>query len=366
MADKIPSSIDGKQKAALSHGEFVIPADVVSHLGNGNSDAGAKKLYEMMDRIRMARTGNKEQGKKINPDKFMPGGLAKAYANGGSVKNFATGGTTTVPVNVTGTQAGLSNWAGDYTTDLLGQGRALANMPFQQYMGPLTAGPSALQNKVTQGLESLDFPGTLGKSFTSAGAPTIGADGQPVGGGGIASSYMNPYLKNVLDPQLEELRRQSQINLQPSLAKLTSAGGFGGGRQAIMESEAGRNLLNAQNTAIGTGYANAYDKAMQQFNTEQGQAKTLADMMAGQGATNRAIEAEGVAADKAQFEEARANPFKMVQFQQSLLSGMPINAMDYTVQDPSTLTKVAQGVNTVDELLKVLYGIEKPKKVAGT
>lgn len=366
MADKIPAQIGEDQPAALSHGEFVIPADVVSHMGNGNSDAGAKKLYEMMDRIRMARTGTKEQGKKINPDKFMPGGLAKAYANGGSVKNFATGGTTTVPANVTGTQAGLSNWAGEYTTDLLGQGRALANMPFQQYMGPLTAGPSALQNKVTQGLESLDFPGTLGKSFTSAGAPTIGADGQPVGGGGIASSYMNPYLKNVLDPQLEELRRQSQINLQPSLAKLTSAGGFGGGRQAIMESEAGRNLLNAQNTAIGTGYANAYDKAMQQFNTEQGQAKTLADMMAGQGATNRAIEAEGVAADKAQFEEARANPFKMVQFQQSLLSGMPINAMDYTVQDPSNLAKVAQGVSTVDQLLKVLYGIDPAKKVAGT
>ena len=363
MADEIPAQIGEDQPAALSHGEFVIPADVVSHMGNGNSDAGAKKLYEMMDRIRMARTGNKEQGKKINPDKFMPGGLAKAYANGGSVKNFATGGTTTMPANVTGQQAGFSNWAGEYATDLMGQGRALANMPFQQYMGPLTAGPSALQNKVTQGLESLDFPGTLGKSFTSAGSPTIGEGGQPVGGGGIASSYMNPYLKNVLDPQLEELRRQSQINLQPGLAKLTSAGGFGGGRQAIMESEAGRNLLNAQNTAIGQGYANAYDKAMQQFNTEQGQAKTLADMMASQGATERAIEAEGVAADKAQFEEARANPFKMVQFQQSLLSGMPINASDYTVQDPSTLTKVAQGVNTVDELLKVLYGITPAKKV---
>lgn len=363
MADEIPAQIGEDQPAALSHGEFVIPADVVSHMGNGNSDAGAKKLYEMMDRIRMARTGTKEQGRKINPDKFMPGGLAKAYAGGGSVKNFATGGTATLPVNVTGQQAGLSSWAGDYTTDLMGQGRALANMPYQAYMGPLTAGPSALQNKVTQGLESLDFPGTLGKSFTSAGAPAIGADGQPVGGGGIASSYMNPYLKNVLDPQLEELRRQSQINLQPSLAKLTQSGGFGGGRQAIMESEAGRNLLNAQNTAIGTGYANAYDKAMQQFNVEQGQAKTLADMMASQGATERAIEAEGVAADKAQFEEARANPFKMVQFQQSLLSGMPINASDYTVQDPSTLTKVAQGVNTVDELLKVLYGITPAKKV---
>jgi len=72
MADKIPATIDSKQPARLSGGEFVIPADVVSHLGNGNSEAGAKRLYEMMDKIRHARTGTKEQGKQINPAKFTP------------------------------------------------------------------------------------------------------------------------------------------------------------------------------------------------------------------------------------------------------------------------------------------------------
>jgi hypothetical protein len=72
MADKVPANIDGRQPAALSDGEFVIPADVVSHLGNGNSNAGAKRLYKMMDDIRAARTGNPKQGKQINPDKFMP------------------------------------------------------------------------------------------------------------------------------------------------------------------------------------------------------------------------------------------------------------------------------------------------------
>ena len=72
MKDEVAANIEGKQPAKLSHGEFVIPADVVSHLGNGNSEAGAKKLYNMMDRIRMARTGTKQQGKQINPDKFMP------------------------------------------------------------------------------------------------------------------------------------------------------------------------------------------------------------------------------------------------------------------------------------------------------
>lgn len=71
MADKIPARIGGKQEARLSHGEFVIPADVVSHLGNGNSEAGAQRLYSMMDKIRTARTGTKKQGKQINPDKFL-------------------------------------------------------------------------------------------------------------------------------------------------------------------------------------------------------------------------------------------------------------------------------------------------------
>ena len=72
MADKLPATIDGNQEAALSHGEFVIPADVVGHLGNGNSEAGAERLYAMMDKIRMARTGNPKQGKQINPNKFLP------------------------------------------------------------------------------------------------------------------------------------------------------------------------------------------------------------------------------------------------------------------------------------------------------
>jgi hypothetical protein len=71
MADKIPARIGGKQEARLSHGEFVVPADVVGHLGNGNSEAGAQRLYAMMDKIRKARTGTTKQGKQINPDKFL-------------------------------------------------------------------------------------------------------------------------------------------------------------------------------------------------------------------------------------------------------------------------------------------------------
>jgi hypothetical protein len=72
MSDDIPAVIGDKQPARLADGEFVIPADVVSHLGNGSSKAGAKQLYSMMNKVRSARTGNSKQGKQINPRKYMP------------------------------------------------------------------------------------------------------------------------------------------------------------------------------------------------------------------------------------------------------------------------------------------------------
>ena len=116
MADEINTSIDGTQPAKLSHGEFVVPADVVSHLGNGNSDAGADVLYKMMDRVRKARTGTVKQGKRINPEKFTPGG--QAYAGGGAVA-FESGG----PAQNTTTETNLSSWAGPYITDYLSKDR---------------------------------------------------------------------------------------------------------------------------------------------------------------------------------------------------------------------------------------------------
>ena len=72
MSDSIPGVIGGKQPARLADGEFVVPADVVSHLGNGSTDAGARKLYKMMDKIRKARTGRKKQAPAVKADKYLP------------------------------------------------------------------------------------------------------------------------------------------------------------------------------------------------------------------------------------------------------------------------------------------------------
>jgi hypothetical protein len=355
MADKIPSSIDGKRPAKLSHGEFVIPADVVSHLGNGNSDAGAKILYKMMDRVRQARTGTKKQGRRINPAKFTPGGIA-GFAGGGAVA-FDAGGVA----GDVSTESNLSAYIGPYVTDYLGKGQALAATPYQAYTGPLTAGESSLQSKFFKGVEGLTFPGQLGQTFSSAGAyqlPTAtpgGITGQATGPTGTAAQYMNPYLQAVLTPQLEEMRRQGDISRTKLGAKFSGAGGagafsaMGGGRHGIESAELERNLLQEQNKAIGTGYANAYDRAMGQFNTEQGQAKTIADLIGSAGKTQRDIEAEGIDADRAQFEEERLFPYKQLQFQQSLIQGLPVGT--------STTSEATTGLGQLSGTLGGLMGL---------
>jgi hypothetical protein len=71
MSDSIPAVIGKKQPARLADGEFVVPADVVSHLGNGSTDAGAKRLYGMMDKVRHARTGKKKQAPEVKANKFL-------------------------------------------------------------------------------------------------------------------------------------------------------------------------------------------------------------------------------------------------------------------------------------------------------
>ena len=302
----------------------------------------------------------------------------------------ATPGSSGSPMAGSANMSTLSDWAGGYVTDMMGKAQALSNTPYQTYQGPMTAGESGLQNKMFQGLGGLNFPGQLGQSFSSssayqppgmapntfanqpigtgAGASSqgMGAGATGTGGGqsttaplGVASQYMNPYLQSVLQPQLEELRRQSQLNLQPNLAKMTQAGGFGGGRQAIMESEANRNLLQQQNQAIGTGYANAFDKAMGQFNTEQGQAKTLAELMGQAGSAQRGIEQEGITADYNEFLAQRDDPLKKVQFLQSMLQGLPISTVSNVPQSQTAAQQAVGGMQTVYQMLQNLGVIPK-------
>lgn len=264
-------------------------------------------------------------------------------------------GTTAAANRPTSEVSTLSSWAGPYVTEMLGKTKALAETPYQVYGGPLTAGQSALQSKVFQGLGSLNFPSMLGQSFTGA-APTaqLDASGKPVQGQGIVSQYMNPYLQSVLTPQLEELRRQSQITQMQNAGKATGQGAFGGSRQALMDAETQRNLMQEMNKTVGTGYASAFDKAMQQFNTEQGQAKTLADMLAEQGGTQRNIEQQGITADLNEFLTQRDYPQKQLQFMQSMLQNLPISTV---TSQPGQMSSLGQLSSTAGGLLEALKAL---------
>jgi hypothetical protein len=424
---------------------------------------------------------------------------SSGMAAGGAVASFAAGGTTptaatAASAGVTGTEQAPSSWAGEYVTNMLGKGQALAEAPYQEYGGPLTAGTSPLQQQAFGTAANLSVPGSVGTAAQTAGdiaskaqnmsytptqftnqfnAPAAGtatnftnqfqAPGQYQNtaftsgtfGGDQAQQYMNPYLQTSLNPQLAEARRQSDITEQQNKAAMTKAGAFGGGRQAILTAEGQRNLGTNLANITGKGYDTAYQNAMSQYNADQArnmqaqqaseqskqfgaqQGMTAAQMMAqygmsaqqaqeaarqfqqnqamtgaqsaaqfGQaaqtaaeqsrqfgaqqglaglntalqaaqtqgnlgissgdlglrqlqqqanlGAVQRGIESEGIAADKAAFEEARANPYKMLQFQQSLLQGLPITATNYNLSQPNWLESAAGGATTVSKLLDTL------------
>jgi hypothetical protein len=245
---------------------------------------------------------------------------------------------------------------------MLGKGQALASTPYQAYEGPLTAGASQLQQQAFQGLAGLAVPQQMGAyqpgTFTAQGT---------------AQQYMSPYLQASLQPQIDEARRQAQIQRIQDAARLTKAGAYGGSRQAVMESEGNRNLLQNLANITGQGYQRAYEQGQQQFNVEQQrqmEARNQANqyglgLLAKQaelGGVQRGITGEGIAAEKAAFEEERDFPYKQVQYQQSLLQGLPLQAQTTTYQQPSALAEILQSAGGIRQLYDMLFPSTTPAK----
>ena len=273
-------------------------------------------------------------------------------------------------------ESSLSNWAGPYVTEMLGRGQALANQPYQAYKGPLTAGQSSLQDDAIAGLGGLSTP-SMGaytpQSFTGAGyaAPTAA---QAVAGemgaytpasGNTVQQYMTPYLQGALQPQYDAANRQALIAQEAMKSQYGKAGAYGGGRQAVAGAELDRGLLDRMAGITGTGYQNAFEQAQSQFNTEQGRAMTAQqdanrygfDVLGAQqtgGGLQRAIEAEGIAADRAQFQQERDFDKSNVLFTQSLLDGMPLETQTYNITQPSGIASLAGGVAAGKSILDTL------------
>ena len=283
----------------------------------------------------------------------------------------------------TGTTEELSSWAAPYVTNMLGKGQALSNMPYTAYSGPLTAGQSTLQDTAFQGLANLSMPSAQQTtydpmSFTGAGyaAPTAAQAAAGETGtytpasGNVLQQYMTPYLQGALQPQYDAANRQAQIAAQNLQSQYGKAGAYGGSRQGIAEAELQRGLLDRMAGITGRGYQTAFEQAQRQFNEEQrrqmdaaGQAQrygldVLREQQTG-GAAQRGIESEGIAADIGQFREERDYPFKQVQFQQGLLSNLPISQRTTQYADPSALQKFGAGASEIISILDLLTELGK-------
>jgi hypothetical protein len=299
------------------------------------------------------------------------GGLAAAYAGGGAVRGFDAGGPVTpapaqtgagIPQDVSRTST-LSPWVGDYVTNALGQGAALAQAPYQAYQGPLTAGPADLQQQAFAGASDIASAGYKPGEFAGG----FGAN--------QAAQYMNPYIQASLNPQLSELKRQADIARLDDATRLTKAGAFGGSRQAIMESEGRRNLLDKQAGLIGAGYKSAYDTGLGQFNKEREAEEAsrqfganfgmkTVDQLANLGNVQRGITSEGLAADKAQFEEERNFAYEMPKYQLGLLSGLPTGANTTSVNQDA-ISQMTSQVGGLASLYQTLANLgQAPAKPA--
>ena len=244
----------------------------------------------------------------------MPAWISAGVGVMGLLGGGGGGGGSSQPTASSNVQSGIPDYARPYVETMLG---ATQNQLFDYAKNPVTgqmepttikpyqafgqngagigqgemtaaqsavAGPTALQNQSYEGVAGLQLPGQFGQAAGLAGygalnAFNMGQNANPQDFQNQVGGYMNPYMQQVLAPQLDELRRQYGITGQQQSSQATQAGAYGGSRDAIMAAENNRNLGTAQNQAIGQAYNNAFNSAQNQYN--QGNAFQLQANQAG-------------------------------------------------------------------------------------
>lgn len=294
-----------------------------------------------------------------------------------------------------GTESNIASWAGPYVENMLSSaeaigpavydasGKLVSGRPFKPYTGDLIAPESQLQTSAFKGIGALTVPtefdtaGSQAKEIYSSAKnylPTVGT----------VQSYMNPYLDAVLEPQRREATRQAEIARNEMQGRMAKAGAYGGSRQAIMEAEAQRNLQTLLGDITGKGYAGAYEAAQKQrqadlesgirgltaqtaatealtrAGTQEGEygLRNLQQMLSA-GATQRDIEQAGLTSDYNQFLRELNYPREQLEFQRSMISGLPVAAASFYQPAPSSFQSAAGGAGTILELLKILGQIGK-------
>lgn len=340
--------------------------------------------------------------------------MADASSSANPLSGVLSGGLSSTPSSVT--VGSIDPYIQPYVNNMLSQTQGLVNTPMPAYTGQLTAGQSNLQNQAWNGLANLTLPSDLTAAGNSLGnnaqsLSNIGSTFQPVDftnqnfDASAAQQYMNPYLQASLQPQLQLLNEQLGTQNNALGAKLAQAGAFGGGRQAVEESENALNNNLAANSLISQGYNTAYNNAMNQFNADQTrnlqtqqaqeaanqygstlglqglQAATSAEQAQANAGTNEAQynlqnlnalsqaggtqQAQNQAGLNAQYNQYLAQlqyPQQMLKLQQSMLQGLPVGAGSTYGAVPSTLQSLVGSGTGIASLLSLLNqsGINVP------
>lgn len=240
-------------------------------------------------------------------------------------------------------QSTLSPNFAPYVYDMLSRGQGLANLSYQPFTGQRFAGPSALQSQAFQGLGSLGTPSQLGQATSLMSQAGGSSFTQP----GTASTFMSPYVQNVVDIQKREAERDAAKVSNQLGAKFAQAGAFGGGRMAIENAELNRNLQQRLGDIQATGMQSAFDRAQQQFNTERGAQMQAAQGLGSLGTQQFGTQLQGLQAllgagaqqqqfaqqpldfGYQQFQESMKYPYQQATYMQSLLQGLPLQARPY-------------------------------------
>jgi hypothetical protein len=299
------------------------------------------------------------------------------------------------------TQTTIPDYARPYVEDLLGQAQAVTDVnanPYMQYMGDRVAQFTPLQQQAYENaglmqtapqlqdataLAGMAGLGALNTQYTfrpsDFGAAFGAATTRDAQGNVTGNTMMNPYMQNVVERQQADAQRQADIARQAQGAQAARSGAFGGSGDYLMRGQAAGNLARQKGDIQAQGLQNAYNQAMQQFNTQYQQnaqqqqygaglglqglqtANTAAGNLANIGQTqygqNMGInqmqnqyggqqqqQLQNILNTQYQdFQNYQNYPYKQLGFMSDMLRGLPLTQQASTVyqQAPSMVSQVA-------------------------
>ena len=308
------------------------------------------------------------------------------------------GGGSPQPSSQTVNQSNLPEYARPYFEDIMNRGTTVSNTAYQPYGGQRVADFTPLQQQGFQGVQNLGPSSLNAPAAGMTGAAGLGGlfagqnYAQQATSPGAMQSYMSPYMQNVVDFQKTQAVNDYGRQLPGQQAAASRAGAFGGSRQAIVESEAQRNLQNTLGGIQAQGTQQAYEQANKnlQFGSQLGlQGLGLAGQMGQQfgqlgqtafgqqaatasaqqqaGAVQQAQNQQGLDKRYEEFMQQKTYPQEQLQFLSSLLRGSVVspNQTQYQYQAPPSAASQIGGLGLGALGLSKAFGAKDGGAVPG-